>query len=61
MELSKTLLVECIKEWTIKDEDGNIPEINEENIMRLDFPTISIISEAIAALTKNDQDKKKSV
>ena len=35
LEMSKAMLLECIKEWNIKDEDGNIPELNETNIMSL--------------------------
>lgn len=58
-ELSKMMLVKCIREWTIKDEDGNIPEVNEENILKLDVNAITIISNEIAKLMQNNQDKKK--
>jgi hypothetical protein len=58
-EMSKSMLIECIKEWNIKDEEGNIPELNEENILKLDVPTITLISNKILPLITNDQDKKK--
>lgn len=58
-EVSKAMLVECIKEWNIKDENGNIPEVTEENIMKLDIITIQEISKEILPLLTNDQDKKK--
>jgi len=60
-DVSKIMLVECIKEWTLKDENGNIPEVNEENILKLDVSTITEISKEISKLMTNDQDKKKSV
>jgi len=53
------MLIECIKEWNIKDEDGNIPELNADNIMKLDIITIQEISKEILPLLTNDQDKKK--
>lgn len=59
MEMSKIMLTECIKEWNIKDEDGLIPELNEENILKLDVPTITLISGEITKLITNDQNKKK--
>lgn len=58
-EISKNMLVECIKEWNLKDENGVIPEINEENIMKLDILTIQKLSSEIVPLLTNDQDKKK--
>jgi hypothetical protein len=58
-EMSKNMLVECIKEWNLKDEDGVIPQVNEQNIMRLDMLTIEKISSQIIPLITNDQDKKK--
>lgn len=58
-EVSKAMLLECIKEWNIKDEDGNIPELNADNIMKLDIITIQEISKEILPLLTNDQDKKK--
>ncbi len=58
-EKSKALLSECIKEWNIKDEEGNIPELKLENIMRLDISTIDTISNELVKLLENNQDKKK--
>ena len=58
-EISKRMLTECIKEWNLKDQEWNIPEVNEENILQLDVPTITILSNAISRLVSNDQDKKK--
>lgn len=59
MEMSKTMLVRCIREWNIKDEDGKFPELNEENILNLDVQTITLISQEITKLMTNNQDKKK--
>lgn len=59
LQLSKVMLVKCIKEWNIKNEDGNIPELNETNILTLDLPTIQLISSELTKLLANDQDKKK--
>ena len=59
IETSKLMLTECIKEWNLKDEDWNIPEVNEENIMQLNIKTITKISEEITKLLINNQDKKK--
>ncbi len=58
-ETSKSMLSECIKEWNIKDDEWNIPELNSENILKLDIQTITIISTEITKLLTNDQDKKK--
>lgn len=59
LQLSKIMLVKCIKEWNIKNEDGLVPELNETNILTLDLPTIQLISTALTKLMINDQDKKK--
>lgn len=58
-ETSKAMLIECIKEWNIKDEDGKDREVTQENIMDLDIHTIQILSAEIVKLLSNDQDKKK--
>lgn len=58
-EVSKAMLIECIKEWNLKDEDGVLQELNEENIMSLDIITIQVIMEEILPLITNNQDKKK--
>ena len=57
--MSKAMLLSCIREWNLKDETGQIPEVNEENILKLDIETITILSEEIVKLLKNDQSKKK--
>lgn len=57
--IAKNLLTTCIKEWNLKDENGDVPEVNEENILQLDVQTITKITEAITKLVTNDQDKKK--
>lgn len=57
--MSRAMLVECIKEWTIKDDAGNIPELTEANIVRLDIRTVQVITSEITKLLSNDQDKKK--
>lgn len=60
VETSKEMLKECIKEWNLKDEDGNIPEINEKTILSLDIQTITTLSQEITKLLMNsNQDKKK--
>jgi len=58
-ETSKLMLIECIKEWNIKDENWKIPKVNEENILNLDIQTITKISWEITKLIQNQQDKKK--
>lgn len=58
-EVSKAMLIECIKEWNLKDEDWNSMEVSEDNIMRLDIITIQEISKEILPLLTNNQDKKK--
>ena len=59
IEVSKDMLKTCIKEWNLKDEDWLIPELNIENIMKLDIITITTISEELTKLLTNNQDKKK--
>jgi len=63
-EMSKKMLVVCIKEWNLKDTEGNIPEVNEENILTLDVSTITILTEEITKIinpeTKEDNKKKSS-
>lgn len=59
VDSSKAMLVTCIKEWNLKDENGIVPEVNEESILSLDIPTITQITKAITALVENNQDKKK--
>jgi hypothetical protein len=58
-EVSKAMLIECIKEWNLKDEDGVLQELTADNIMNLDIITIQEISKEILPLLTNDQDKKK--
>lgn len=58
-EMSKSMLVECIKEWNLKDDEGQDREVNEANIMDLDILTIKTLSDEILPLLVNNQDKKK--
>lgn len=58
MEMSKIMLVTCIREWNIKDEEGKIPELNEENIMKLDTDTITILLWEISKVITTDNKKK---
>lgn len=58
-EASKDMLLFCIKEWNMKDEDGNVPEVTPENINRLDIRVVKMISDEILPLVQNNQDKKK--
>lgn len=57
---SFAMMLMCLKEWNIKDENGEIPPITEENIMKLDIITINILTEYTTKLFVPDQDKKKS-
>ena len=57
--MSKSMLVECIKEWNLKDDEGQDREVNEANIMDLDILTIKTLSDEILPLLVNNQDKKK--
>ena len=58
-ESAKKMILRCVREWNIKDENGLVPELNEENIMKLDIATITLISKELTKLVVNDQDKKK--
>jgi hypothetical protein len=56
------MLVICIREWNLKDEEGNVPEVNEENIMQLDIATITLITTEIAKVISpesKEENKKK--
>lgn len=53
------MLMECVKEWNLKDDNGVDVILNEENLLALDIPTINIITEEITKLITNDQNKKK--
>lgn len=57
--MSKAMLMECIKEWNLKDDDGVDVELTEDNIMNLKIEYIKIISDELTQLLANDQDKKK--
>ena len=59
IEMSIQMLISCIKGWNIKDDEGNIPELNEKNIMLLDIPTITLILEKISKII-NPESKKKA-
>ena len=48
-----------IKEWNLKDKEGNIPKITEENIKKLDLPTLNKIGDEIGTLIEMDVDVKK--
>ncbi len=60
--MSKKMLIICIKEWNIKDENDKIPEVNEANIITLDVETIKVITEKITEMitpeTKEESKKK---
>ena len=62
VEMSKQMLITCIKEWNLKDSKGNVPEVNEENIMSLDVQTITIVTQEITKIinpeTKEENKKK---
>jgi len=49
-EKSIVLLSKSIKEWNLKDSNGLIPNITEDNIKRLDMQTINLISEEITSM-----------
>ncbi len=58
-ETATAMLMECVKEWNLKDDNGVDVILNEENLLALDIPTINIITEEITKLITNDQNKKK--
>jgi hypothetical protein len=55
------MLVTCIKEWNLKDEAGNIPEVTSENIMQLNIATITLLTTEIAKIIspENKEENKK--
>lgn len=53
------MVLMCLKEWNIKDEDGNVPEITEENILKLDIPTINLITTYTTPLFVDDTSTNK--
>jgi len=58
-EISKAMLIECIREWNLKDDDGNDVPVTEENIMNLKIDVIQIVTNELLPLLDNKQDKKK--
>jgi len=62
-EASKMMLVNAIKEWNLKDDNGNIPKVNEENILKLDITTVTFLTEEVTKLyipkISNIDNKKK--
>lgn len=58
-EISKAMLMECIREWNLKDDDGNDVPVTEENIMNLKIDVIQIVTNELLPLLDNKQDKKK--
>lgn len=57
---SLDMILACLKEWNFT-EDGSdeIAPINEENILRLDVPTIVHLTELVTPLFTSDHNKKK--
>ena len=54
------LLLQFMKEWNLKDEDGKDVELSKENVKKLTVTVISIIQKAIADLMPKELlDKKK--
>ena len=58
-EISKAMLIECIREWNLKDDDENDVPVTEENIMNLKIDVIQIVTNELLPLLDNKQDKKK--
>ena len=58
-EKTTKLLVAILKEWNLKDDDGEDVEINEKNIKMLDIQTITQISTVLGEILA--PDKKKSI
>jgi hypothetical protein len=50
IEKTTKFLITFIKEWNLKDGDGNVPEVTEDNVKRLDVGTIRTIMEGIMPL-----------
>lgn len=62
LEMSKKMLTTCVTEWNLKDHNGEVPEINEENILRLDIETITILTQEITKMITpeaKEESKKK--
>lgn len=58
-EISKAMMVGCIKEWNLKLKEGSdeIAPLTEENILNLDIKTSKIISDALTLLMEFDDEK----
>lgn len=57
--MSKKMFTTMIKAWNLKDESGTVLPVTEENIMRLNIDTITIISDELTKLITSNTDKKK--
>jgi hypothetical protein len=58
-EKSIEMFLFCIREWNLKNEEGIVPELNRENLLKLDLQTIDFLNKILLPLFQNDQDKKK--
>lgn len=58
-EIAKTtkFLSLLIKEWSLKEADGSVPKITDENIRRLDFQTIKQIMKEVTPLISLEKKK----
>lgn len=59
-EKTKLMLMKCIKEWNLKDDEWNIPEINQENIWKLDVIAANYIWTMIYPKLVNENYMKTS-
>ena len=50
LEIAKIMLINFVKEWNLKDNEGNEIPVTEENILKLNIPTINVIAEEITKI-----------
>jgi len=58
----ETTLLEFIKEWNLKDENGVVAEISLENIKRLKIEDVNVISKELSNLIevkKKDESEER--
>jgi len=54
-------LLSMIKSWNFSDEDGNLVEINKENLNKLPANDLAFLMNKIAELMKFEEQKSKKV
>lgn len=56
-ESTTKLLTLVIKEWNLKDDEGELVTISKENILTLDVQTVTVIATEVAEMMNIDKKK----